>query len=134
MNPFRALFWRRRAVDWRYTGSRVFPFAARTDGAWWVVRMNDFPDHPLYTLFVDGRRVADVDDAPPQWRFEIAGPALRPAERAEALASVRGLARYGTESGRPCPGLVDTCDSRDDAAAAAVEGDYPYRADVTPDR
>lgn len=47
--------------DWVRAGYKFFPFAARQSGRWWVLRTNfDFPEHPLYTLFIDGRPAADI--------------------------------------------------------------------------
>ena len=90
-----------QTVRWQRTGARVFNFAARVDGAWWVLRLNGFPDHRMFTLFIDGRAVGDVDD------FEIgdAGrPALTAEQRVEVLTMMRGLGPYGSEFGAPCDG------------------------------
>ena len=53
--------------QWHETGDACFPTAARVDEQWWVLRVNAFPDHPLWTLFVEGERRLDVDDTPPAW-------------------------------------------------------------------
>ena len=38
-------------------------FAALVDGVHWVVlRLNGFPDHTLYTMFVDGGCIFDLED------------------------------------------------------------------------
>ncbi|GGM57615.1 hypothetical protein GCM10012275_30990 [Longimycelium tulufanense] len=90
--------------EWGQTGNVYFPVAARVEGVWWVLRINSFPDHPLWTLFVDGRRRFDLNDAPPNW----ANPAGRDHKKlstevsAEALAPVRSFVAYGSELGRPC--------------------------------
>jgi len=31
------------------------------DGQWWVLRINSFPDYPIWTLFGGGERRFDVD-------------------------------------------------------------------------
>jgi len=49
-------------VRWRRVGSAVFTHAAFLDGSWWVLRLNDFPEHPHYPLFVDGHCAGDIDD------------------------------------------------------------------------
>jgi hypothetical protein len=77
------------------------------DGAWWVLRINSFPDHPLWTLFVDGRPYCDLDDLPAGWS-EVAGPPapmLRAPELREALTPVAGYLAYGSEVGRPCDNM-----------------------------
>ncbi|WP_459719826.1 hypothetical protein [Actinophytocola sp. KF-1] len=102
-----------RAVVWRRTGAPVFVHAARVDGAWWVLRRNSFPDHPLFTLFVAGRVAGDVNDVrarAPAWDLEVGGrPAVTEEERAELLAPLRGLGPYGSEVGRPCDGDWCSC-------------------------
>ncbi|HVF04962.1 MAG TPA: hypothetical protein VNA20_08990 [Frankiaceae bacterium] len=89
---------------WRRTGNPYFPTAARVDGRWWVLRVNSFPDHPLWTLFVDGERRFDVDDAPARWGTPADDglPKLAPAEVTEALAGLSDLVAYGSEVGTPC--------------------------------
>lgn len=90
--------------SWRRTGDPYFPVAALVDGRWWVLRVNSFPDHPLWTLFVDGERRFDVDDAPPAWG-RPADPSLPRLDGelvGEVLAPVEGLIAYGSEVGQPC--------------------------------
>jgi hypothetical protein len=71
-----------------------------------VLRVNHFPDHPLWTLFIDGKRRFDLDDAPPRWgRPAGAVLALADADAEEALAPVRDFVAYGSEVGRPCTNL-----------------------------
>ena len=97
-----------RPVVWRRANARVFVYAARVDQKWWVLRLNGFPDHPLFTLFIDGACVGDVRDtrnAAPAWDLEATNrPALTGEERGEVLALMRGLGPYGSEVGRPCDG------------------------------
>ena len=33
----------------------------------WRIRLNDFPDEPLYTLIVDGREIIHFNDWPQEW-------------------------------------------------------------------
>jgi hypothetical protein len=33
----------------------------------WLIRMNDFPDEPLYTLFDDGKEILHFNDWPEVW-------------------------------------------------------------------
>ncbi|MFB6616954.1 hypothetical protein ACIGFK_33170 [Streptomyces sp. NPDC085524] len=97
-------------VPWHSTGSGVFPHAARVEGRWWVLRLNDFPEHPLLTLFVGGRHVADLDDVPADWQRLTDTPALTSTERAEILDLMAGLGPYGSEHANPCSGDWCTCD------------------------
>lgn len=117
-----------RPVVWRRTGSTVFLYAARVDGAWWVLRLNGFPDHPLYTLFVAGDVVGDVQDLDlhaPSWDLDTAGrPWLSAAERDEVLTLMRGLGPYGSEAGRPCDGDWCPCPRlTDEYVRATVESE-----------
>lgn len=34
----------------------------------WKIRLNDFPDEPLYTLVVDGREIIHFNEWPMEWR------------------------------------------------------------------
>lgn len=98
-----------RAHWWR-TGDPYFPMITTVGGTYWVLRINSFPDHPLYTLFVDGARRYDLDDVPPTWRMpagDPASPVRTGAESGEqavraALAPVRDFVAYGSEVGQPC--------------------------------
>jgi hypothetical protein len=78
---------------WSPTGDGGFPYAARLDGQWWVVRVNAFPDHPLYTVLVDGRFYSDFEDWPEGWE--------RGTSPVEAVLPVQ-LTAYGSERGDPC--------------------------------
>ncbi|MFD0856533.1 hypothetical protein ACFQ07_30120, partial [Actinomadura adrarensis] len=77
--------------EWRGTGDVRFPVAARVRGQWWVLRMNRFPDHPLWTLFVDGVRRFDINDVPATWGrpADPAVPTLEAGAGSEALRPVR---------------------------------------------
>lgn len=92
---------------WYRTGDVYFPFASRVDGRWWVLRLNSFPDHPLWTLFIDGNRERfDVEDAPSTWKLSWdSAPVLEPQAAEEALAPVRTFIDYGSEIGMPCYNL-----------------------------
>jgi hypothetical protein len=106
-------------VAWRRTGAPAFTHAARVNGAWWVLRRNGFPDHPLYTLFVNGTVVGDVQDLPthaPAWDLDTAArPWLTADERDEVLTVLRGLGPYGAEVGEACDGDWCGCPDLTDA-------------------
>jgi hypothetical protein len=105
-------------VAWRRAGSPVYVRAAVVEGCWWVLRLNDFPEHPLYTLFIDGDVIGDVDDLPGRWEFAVEQAGLSRDERDEVLGLMRGLARYGAEAGQPCDGDWCTCSILTDDYAA----------------
>lgn len=110
----------RMAVTWKRVRSNAFPWAAWIDGAWHVLRLNDFPDHPLHTLFIGGAWIGDLDDLPEGWHLDRDGEreSLAPYERQEVLALMRGLGPYGSEIGQPCDGNFCTCDIMTDEWAA----------------
>ena len=105
---------------WLDTGTAVFRYAARIGTSWWVLRLNDFPEHPMFTLFIDAQCIGDLDDLPTAWRIG-SGEALArldTPERAQILDLMTGLGPYGAEVGRPCTGDWCSCDALTDAYAA----------------
>lgn len=90
--------------QWQRTGDVHFPVAASVDDRWWVLRINRFPDHPLWTLFVDGARRFDIDDVPPGWGqpADQSAPMLAARVAEEVLVPVRDFVAYGSEVGQPC--------------------------------
>lgn len=90
--------------NWRRTGNAYFPVAALVDGRWWVLRINGFPDHPLWTLFVDGERRFDIDDAPAAWGepADRSAPSLDDDTAERIVAPVQDFVAYGSEVGEPC--------------------------------
>jgi hypothetical protein len=55
-------------VAWRRTGKGEHPYEAEVDGERWVLRVNDFPAEPMYTVLVEGVEVEDVESWPEGWR------------------------------------------------------------------
>jgi hypothetical protein len=55
------------AIAWEHTGDGEFPYRAELDGRELVVRVNDFPAEPLYTLLIGGAEVEDLEDWPAAW-------------------------------------------------------------------
>lgn len=95
--------------QWLRTGADYFPAAATVEGQWWVLRLNGFPDHPLWTLFIDGNTTRfDLDDLPPAWGkpLDPSAPLLETHLARMVLAPIRDLAVYGSEVGDPCDDLV----------------------------
>ena len=46
---------------------RCIVFEATVGGFQWLIRLNDFPDEPLYSLLVDGAEVIHFDEWPQIW-------------------------------------------------------------------
>lgn len=101
---------------WLATGFKFFPYAARQGDHWWVLRVNyDFPEHDLYTVFIDGKATADVTgsrESPVPFVASVgvltpftAVPAepLMPQEEAEAVVRpCTPFVVYASEIGDPC--------------------------------
>ncbi|QBS40091.1 hypothetical protein [Nocardia sp. CS682] len=90
--------------EWRFTRNVHFPVAALVEDQWWVLRLNSFPDHALWTLFIDGVVRFDIDDTPPSWGrpLDRSAPLLEPETAQAVLAPVRDFVAYGSEVGEPC--------------------------------
>lgn len=119
-------------MRWRMTGSTSMPWATRHEGDWWVVRVNDFPDHPLHTLFVGTAVRGDFDDWPAGWERPRSLDAaledwLLPHERQEALAPLVQLGRYSSAAGRPCDFDFCGCERRTPDEVLRISHDYPFQ-------
>ena len=102
--------------QWLRTGYKFFPYAAKQSGQWWVLRLNHgFPEHDMYTLFVDGRPGVDVTGGADSSSALVRGiGSLRPYDsaageptlEADTAASVVGAVsryvNYGSEHDDPC--------------------------------
>ncbi len=64
----RPILWREEEHFDEKTES-YFRFEALVDGYVMRLRINDFPDEPLYSLVVNGEALADFEDDLPNWRF-----------------------------------------------------------------
>lgn len=107
---------------WMRTGYTFFPYAAEQAGHWWVLRFNvGFPEHDMYTLFVDKRVAVDVTgDAGSEVPLVVSVGALERSGNEEPLldvvtalavvGAVAGFVEYGSERGDPC---VFCSDGRD---------------------
>ena len=58
----------REPVLWSRTSDPNFPWHGLLKRVDCRVRINDFPQEPLYTLLVDGKEVGDFDDWPACWK------------------------------------------------------------------
>jgi hypothetical protein len=59
----------RRFVVWIPVDSQLSGFIciAQSGTSHWAVRMNDFPDEPLYTLLIENEEIIHFDDWPSFW-------------------------------------------------------------------
>ena len=57
----------KRQVEWTKTGDPEVPFIAKSGCTTWTVRVNEFPEEPLYSLLENGVEVMDFDDWPRLW-------------------------------------------------------------------
>lgn len=58
----------RMQIAWTETADVDFPYEATLDEHRLRLRLNDFPDEPLFSLFADDIHLADFDDWPPTWQ------------------------------------------------------------------
>jgi hypothetical protein len=56
-----------RQILFKPNNNPLFPYTTSFEGKELSLRINDFPKEPLYTLFVDGQLVGDLDDFPESW-------------------------------------------------------------------
>ena len=54
-------------IIWKSAANAEFPWIALVDGRVLVIRVNDFPAEPLYTLFIDDTPAAHLEEWPPAW-------------------------------------------------------------------
>lgn len=47
--------------------STDFSFMAMVNSRAWKLRINNFPDEPMYTLFIDDKAILTFDDMPATW-------------------------------------------------------------------
>lgn len=52
---------------WAHTGDGLVPYTTTNDDRIFRIRINDFPEEPLYTLMFDGEEITDLEDWPEQW-------------------------------------------------------------------
>ncbi len=59
-----------KEVPWEETQDTRYPYRAKVDEQDWRIRMNNFPDEPLYTLIIDRREIIHFNEPPSGWRIE----------------------------------------------------------------
>jgi hypothetical protein len=58
----------RQEIDWHTSsGKDGVVFVAEREASVWMIRINDFPEEPLYTLLIDGEEILHFDDWPNFW-------------------------------------------------------------------
>jgi hypothetical protein len=70
-----------KSLVWTATGDLEYPWKTELAGEALSIRLNDFPEQQMYTLWLGNHEVASFDDWPSNWRRPsriIAGPARRP--------------------------------------------------------
>ena len=55
------------SVHWQETDDVDFPYLATVGNSQWRLRLNDFPEEPLFTLFIEDGEWGHFDDWPPAW-------------------------------------------------------------------
>jgi hypothetical protein len=54
-------------IVWAVKDAEARLLCACVGGREYLLRINDFPDEPAYTLIVDGEEVREFDDRPLNW-------------------------------------------------------------------
>ncbi len=73
------------AVSWKKNANNaIYPYAATINGHKCLIRINDFPDNPLYTLISDGRELESFDEWPEHWKRPTSTE-VQPRRRKPAL-------------------------------------------------
>lgn len=96
-------------IAWQRTTDGEYPYQATHDGVTLIVRVNDFPAEPLYTLLVDYRPVLDLDDWPAAWQrpptppelLRVGGEAQAGRGRFDAIAAADWAQRLDTAPAGP---------------------------------
>ena len=56
-----------RPLVWQRTEDPIDRYKTLVDGQHWLVRINDFPEEPMYTLFICEEEIVSFDDWPNEW-------------------------------------------------------------------
>jgi hypothetical protein len=54
-------------ISWDESNDPGCPYRTEWNGKALLLRLNDFPAEPLYTLMVDGQPIGDMNEWPPAW-------------------------------------------------------------------
>jgi hypothetical protein len=89
-------------IGWAHSGDAELPYRAKLDGRNLLIRVNDLPAEPLYTLVVDGSELAVLEDWPPAWRRPPVPPHLLAQLPDGGRAGAIGIGRLRVWSERLC--------------------------------
>ncbi len=56
-----------QVIKWHATSDAEYPYRAIIAGQVYRIRINDFPDEPLYTLLCEDEELDSFDDWSPHW-------------------------------------------------------------------
>lgn len=66
--------WITKRVSWTRTGDIQYPWCAMVSDRSWRIKINDFPDEPLFTLVIEEKAIGDLEDWPKAWKRASAAP------------------------------------------------------------
>lgn len=58
----------KKIIKWERTDDPLFPFKAMLEKNELKIGINDFPDEPLYSVYVNGKKTFDLDSWPVLWK------------------------------------------------------------------
>jgi hypothetical protein len=59
--------YRFKMIRWNKNNDVDFPFFKMIKGVEWKIRLNGWPDEPLFSLFINGEHIGDIEDWPTFW-------------------------------------------------------------------
>jgi hypothetical protein len=68
VRKLRLTSYRSRSIYWTATGDPLLPFGATEGETRLRIRVNDFPDEPLYSLLVNDQELGRFSNWPAKWR------------------------------------------------------------------
>ncbi|MEP6574475.1 MAG: hypothetical protein ABJD11_17370 [Gemmatimonadota bacterium] len=58
----------RQPTVWEESRDAERPFLSIVGSEFWVIKLNDYPREPLFSLIVNGTTIGDFDDWPEVWQ------------------------------------------------------------------
>lgn len=87
IRKFRLISYRAMALDWLATGDPLTPFSTSVRDANLRIRINDFPDEPMYSLIVDDQVLGSFSNWPAKWRRPTPSEGTRESDADRALSN-----------------------------------------------